>query len=218
MGSVTFTAIVNLFYLCLDLLKGLPVRLASNISDSELSLFLKEGSKEAFNLLYKRYGTKIYRFACGYLRCGHDAEELVQDVFLKLWDKRSALDERGNLKAFVYKMAINSIYDFIRHKNIEQAFLEFASRGTGFSESTWDEVVFNDMLSQLDQLLDKMPEQRRKIFIMSKKEGLSNEEIAVKLNLSKRTVENQLYRATLYLKENFYRDSLFPILFFYLFI
>ena len=193
------------------------MKIASDISDQELCPLIRAGSKDAFSLLYQRYGLRIHRFACSYLKCEHDAEELVQDVFLKLWDKRVMLSGNGNLKAFIYKIAVNSIYDFIRHKNIEQAFLDFSDQGAAVSDNTWDEVVFNDMLAQIDQLLKQMPEQRRKIFIMSKKEGLTNDEIAATLSLSKRTVENHLYRATAFLKENLTLDSAFALLFFYLF-
>ncbi|MGV8096859.1 MAG: RNA polymerase sigma-70 factor [Mangrovibacterium sp.] len=193
------------------------MRIASEIDDQKLSRLLGEGSKEAFHLLYLRYGLKIRKFARSYLKQEQDSEELVQDVFLKLWDKKEMLNSSGNLRAFIYKIAVNSIYDFIRRKNMEQVFLDYSKSGTQESDQTWNEVVFNDMLFHVTQLIEKMPDQRRKIFVMSKKEGLSNDEIAAALHLSKRTVENQLYRATSFLKKNMSLNSVASVLFFYLF-
>lgn len=191
--------------------------IAANIDDRQIVEQLKDGSKDAFRSIYDRYGIKIYRFALSYLKSEHDAEELVQEVFLKLWDKREKLNSLLNIQAFIYKIAVNSIYDFIRRKNVEQAFLSFAEGKTELTDETWQEIIFNDMLAQINSLMEKMPEQRRKIFKMSKENGLSNDEIAETLGLSKRTVENQIYRATAFLKENLKLDSSFSLLFFYLF-
>ena len=194
------------------------MRISPDINDQELTSLLSRGSKDAFRQLYNRYGSKIHRFALNYLKSEYDAEELVQDVFLKLWDKRNFLDSSGNIKSYIYKVAVNSIYDFIRHKNIEQAFHEFSMGKTEESDDTWEEVVYNDMLAQIEQLMKQMPEQRRKIFKMSKEYGLSNAEIAKSLSLSKRTVENQLYRARTFLKDNLDRSSILSVLFIYLFL
>lgn len=189
----------------------------TNIDDRLLVEQIKDGSKDAFRLLYDRYGIKIYRFALSYLKSGLDAEELVQEVFLKLWDKRKSLNSLLNIRAFLYKVAVNTIYDFIRRKNVEQAFLNFAEGKTTLTDETWQEIIFNDMIAQMNSLMMQMPEQRRKIFKMSKENGLSNDEIADVLGLSKRTVENQIYRATAFLKENLQIDSSLSLLFFYLF-
>lgn len=193
------------------------MRLSPGISDQHLTKFLREGSKDAFRVLYDRYGVKLHRFAFGYLKSEEEAEELVQDVFLKLWDKRHLLNDSGNVKSYLYKVAVNSIYDFIRRRNLEQAFQEFAGGRTDEADQTWDEVVYNDMLTQIDRLMAQMPEQRRKIFKMSKEEGLSHDEIAETLGLSKRTVENQVYRATTFLRDKLKRNSVLAVLFISLF-
>ncbi len=193
------------------------MQLASNIDDQGLAEQIRNGSKDAFNLLYNRYGLKIHQFACSYLKSEQDAEDLVQEVFLKLWNKREKMDSTQNIRAFIFKIAVNIIYDFIRRKNTGQAFLEFLAGDQFWYDTTWHEVVFDDMLSQIRRLVQQMPEQRQKIFIMSKEKGLDNDKIAEKLNLSKRTVENQLYRATSFLKKSFNTGSIPAILFFYLF-
>jgi len=178
---------------------------------------IKEGSKETFRLLFDQFGPKIYAFALSYLKNESDAEELLQEVFLKLWEVRSTLDSSKNLKSFLFKICINLIYDSIRRKNIEQVYIDYSGRNNPLSgDNTWHEVIYNDMYDQLQQLIAAMPEQRRLIFRLSKEEGLSNEEIAVRLNLSRRTVENQLYRAISFLKDKIDKSSIPAVLFFFL--
>ncbi len=175
-----------------------------NITDADLARRIKYGEKEAYQELFEKYAPKIYYFSLSYLKNEADAEELVQDVFLKVWEKREILNASQNIKAYIFKIAINTIYDFIRRKNIEKAFDDFARANYDkSSNSTWHKVIFNDMLSNLSELVVQMPEQRRRVFQLSKREGLTNDEIAKKLDISKRTVENQLYRAIAFLKEHF---------------
>lgn len=179
---------------------------------------LKAGSREAFHLLYDVYAPKIHAFALSYLKTESDAEELLQELFLKLWEMRAGLDSSKNIKSFLFKICINLIYDMIRRKNIEQAYLNFAAKNDQTNnDSTWHEVIYNDMLVNLNQLIAGMPDQRQRIFKLSKEEGLSNEEIALQLGLSKRTVENQLYRAVSFLKEKLGKSSLPGLLIFFLY-
>ncbi len=186
--------------------------------DREIVEQLREGSKDTFHLLFEQFGPKIYAFALSYLKNESDAEELLQEVFLKLWEVRATLDCSKNLKSFLYKICINLIYDLIRRKNIEQVYLAHSSRQIHSSENdTWHEIIYNDMFGKLQQLIAMMPEQRQRIFRLSKEEGLSNDEIASKLNLSKRTVENQLYRAVAFLKDRMNMGSFPALLFFFLF-
>ena len=190
---------------------------APNEQESKIIEQLKAGSKEAFRSLYDAYSPKIYAFALSYLKNEADAEELLQEVFLKLWVVRDSLDISKNIKSFLFKICINLIYDFIRRKNIEKAYLDYSGTNTqAISENTWHEVVYNEMLSNLQQLVSSMPEQRQRIFRLSKEEDLTNDEIAKQLNLSRRTVENQLYRAVSYLKERLGTSSVTAFLFFFL--
>jgi RNA polymerase sigma-70 factor (ECF subfamily) len=188
-----------------------------NFSDSELAQKIRNSEKAAFQELFERYAPRIYQFSVSYLKNNPDAEELVQEVFLKIWEKRETLDQSKNIKAYIFKIAVNAIYDFIRKKNIEAVFADFARANfERTTDITWHSVIFEEMTTRLTRLIARLPEQQRNVFYLSKDEGLSNDEIAEKLNLSKRTVENHLYRAVSFLKEHFKNDSLGAVLFFYL--
>jgi len=179
---------------------------------------LKAGSKDAFRGLFNEYGPKIFAFALSYLKNKADAEELLQEVFLKLWEKRTNLDASKNIKSFLFKICINQIYDLIRKKNVEQAFVNFSWQNNPSGvDNTWQDVVYHEMQDNLQRYIADMPNQMQRVFRLSKEDGLSNEEIAKALNLSKRTVENQLYRAISILKTKFGTGSLPAILFFFLF-
>lgn len=178
---------------------------------------LREGSKDAYQLLFNRYAPRILAFAMSYLKRREDAEELLQELFLKIWEIRATLDDSKNIKSLLFKICINLIYDLLRRKNIEQAYLAFAGQNDPTNaDSTWHEVIYDDMLHHLNKLVETMPEQRKLIFRSSKEEGLTNDEIATRLQISKRTVENQLYRAISFLRERIGQSSLSVLLFFFL--
>jgi RNA polymerase sigma-70 factor (ECF subfamily) len=95
-------------------------------NDNQIIEQLKAGSKDEFLCLYDAYGPKIHAFSLSYLKNVADAEELLQEVFLKLWEVRDKLDSSKNIKSFLFKICINLIYDFIRRKNIEQTYLDYS--------------------------------------------------------------------------------------------
>jgi len=178
---------------------------------------IKKGEKSAFETMYNFYAPKIYAFALSQLKNPQLAEEYVQEVFLKIWDCRKKLDESKKFKSFVFKITVNLIYDFIRKKNLEIAFeKQHLLLQDKNGNNTWEQVIYNDMLIRVNELVEKMPNQRKNIFYLSKNQGLTNNEIAQKLGLSKRTVENQLYRAIQFLKSNLDKESLLSLAAFYI--
>ncbi len=187
-------------------------------SDTDLAQRIKQSEKKAFQELFERYAPKLYHFSIKYLKNEADAEELVQDVFLKIWERRDMIDSSLNLEAYIFKIAVNTIYDLIRHKNVKNAFSEFIRKDyTDSVNSTWDSIIYGEVKTIIEKLTAQLPEQRRRVFQLSKIEGLTNDEIAKRLNISKRTVENQLYRAIAFLKQHLEYEHFYTLLFFSLF-
>jgi RNA polymerase sigma-70 factor (family 1) len=167
-----------------------------NISDDLLVTRIRHGNKDAFRLLYTRYNKKIYFFSLRYLGNNVEAEELVQSVFINVWENRESLDASLPVKSYIYKAAVNYIYNYLKKKAIRTKFIESEIiRGENSSNLTYEQVFFHDLEISINSIINSFPECQQKIFKLSRIEGLSHKEIAKKLDLSERTVENQVYRS-----------------------
>src|SRR5690606_24747458 len=123
-----------------------------------------------------------------------DSDEVVQDVFAKVWENRSQLNSNLSFKAYLYAIARNLILKRIRRRAIDLAFKQYFISHASLSENSTENIIhFNELRDISDEIIDKLPPQRKKVFLMNRVEGLKSEEIAVKMGLSKRTVERHIY-------------------------
>lgn len=161
---------------------------------------LREGNEKAFEKIYLNYYKKTLYFITGLVKSEDDAKELTQEVFVKLWTNRETLDPERSVHSYMYTIARNAAFNFLKHKLVEINYMnEYAAQN--IETETSDEILFaKEMALLIEMSVGKMPAQRRKIYQMSRKEGLSNEEIATRLQISKKTVENQLSLALRELK------------------
>jgi len=174
---------------------------AENISDNILVNRIRQHDKDAFRSLYNRYNKKIYFFALKYLKNNVEAEELVQSVFINVWVSRESLDQAYGIRSYIYKAAVNYIYNHLKKMAIRARFVESEIlKGEIYSNHTYEQVFFHDLEKTINTFVDSLPGQQQQIFRLSRYEGLTHKEIAEKLNLSVRTVENQMYRALKLLK------------------
>jgi len=156
---------------------------------------LSRNDTQSFDLLFRDYYPKIERFLTGFLDSGEEAKDLAQEVFVKLWQNRQAMIYVENMNAYLYRSAKNLLYDHIEKSNkFNPSSLSALHEIPEIDKP--EEILFAKELNDLINLtIERMPEQRKKIFIMSRQEGLSNKEIAEKLHLSKRTVETHISAA-----------------------
>jgi RNA polymerase sigma-70 factor (family 1) len=167
-----------------------------NISDNLLVTRIRHNDKDAFKSLYNRYNKKIYFFSLKYLKNNAEAEELVQSVFINVWENRESLDATLSVKNYIYKAAVNYIYNYLKKKAIHARFIESEiNKGEIHSNLTYEQVFFHDLERSINSIVETLPSQQQKIFLLSRSEGLTHKEIAGKLDISERTVENQMYRA-----------------------
>lgn len=165
---------------------------------------LRKGDMAAFENLYQALGPKLYAFALRLCGQKEDAEEIVQEVFLKVWERRHLLDEGQNLDGYLYSIARNKVYNRARRRVYEFAFTEYmAATGTGTGCFTEEAVAYRDLVKLLEEACATLPPVRRRVFVMSRVEGKSNSEIAQLLHTSNSNIENHLNKALKFIKERF---------------
>jgi RNA polymerase sigma-70 factor (family 1) len=186
-------------------------------NESLLVKSLSKGNLLAFNTLYNEYSGRLYRFALGYLKSEDEAEELVQEVFTTIWEKRADLKEELSFKSFLFTIAFNIIKKHFRTRTYLN---EYFKKGVGddLDMQTSQKITYDSLYQYVTELVNQLPEKRREIFIKSRFEGLSIKEIAEKLGISHKTVENQLTDALKFIRTNLNKETISAILFFALFI
>ena len=175
----------------------------SSIVSKDVIKALQSGMDWAFKIVFESYNARIYGLALKMGLTREDAEGVLQEVFIAIWDQRKTLKADLSFNAFVFTIARRKVIATIR-KNMSRAGHEADIRQmTALSSSeTEDYVIFKEMISEAREQIEKLPKRQQQIFMLSKENGLSNDEIAARLGLSKRTVENQLFRATKELRES----------------
>jgi RNA polymerase sigma-70 factor, ECF subfamily len=174
--------------------------LSNDIEDNVLAQRIRNDDSEAFTVLFTRYRKILYYFSLKYLHDPADAEGLVQIIFISLWEHRKSLDEKKSLKAYLYKIAVNNIYNNLKKKALRRKYIIDELKKPERSVNPYPQIFYSDLDDKIELLVTTLPPQQQKIFNFRRFEGLSYEEIAVKLSLSVRTVENQIYRVTKLLK------------------
>ncbi|UKT63123.1 RNA polymerase sigma-70 factor [Pedobacter mucosus] len=181
-----------------------------NVEDIEtgkdLIALIKKGNTATFTAFYKSYYQKLLLTSDKYVKDIHVAEENVQDVFLKIWENPEGLNNVVSLKSYLYRSVINASINYLnRQKNIEQHHLKLASELTEEYLMELDEE--HEMIVLLRFEIEKLPNQCKKVFKLSRFENLKYKEIAFRLNLSEKTVENHIGTALKTLRARFLADE-----------
>lgn len=174
-------------------------------SELEALHLLVKGDEGAFEYLFHIYYHKVFHFVSHTLPDKHLSEDITQNVFVKLWEMRGKIDPEKSIKNLLFIMARNSVYNqtdkFMRRERYKKAIIEQIEEEINYSEESPEAVVNARLLSELlDEWIEQMPAKRREIFVMSRKQSLSNKEIAEQLGISQKTVETQVRRAMEFLR------------------
>lgn len=162
---------------------------------------LKASNEQALESLYNQYFNKIYKVSLRFGLNHEDAVEIVQDVFIKVWERRKEINLDLSFNAYLLTICKNLIIKKARKNTTKIAFQKYYSKfQDGIDHSTEDLIVFADLLKITEGFVDMLPPQQKEIFRLSRIEQLSHQEISNRLNISIRTVENHVYRASEKLK------------------
>lgn len=165
-------------------------------SDQQLLARLREGDHAAFTEIYNRYWSVLYLHARHMLGEPDLARDVIQEVFIGIWNKGGELELQTSLKAYLYKSVRNTILNMVRREKVQMGYMEELSHI--YKEGTYDteeQLRFNELSRLIEGEVQLMPPKMRVVFEMSRKEYLSHAEIASKLSISDSTVKKQVNKA-----------------------
>ncbi len=170
-------------------------------SDKELVIKMKNGNVEAFNKLFFKYAGKVRYMARLFISDSEIAKDVVQDIFFTIWEKRLMINENLSFQSYLLQstknLLINMVKSRLRDAEAKKYFLDTLDRSRNQTE---DYIIFRELDDEVNKQLEQLPPRQRQIFMLSRSEGLKNSEIAQKLNISKRTVEEHIHQALKQLK------------------
>ena len=187
--------------------------------DKKILQRFKKGDPAAFDQLFENYYKKVYIFSLKNFRNKEDAKEAVQDVFYNLWKDRAKLKELKDIEAWIFSICLNIIRKHFRRLATERKHLRvFAESYLDSDYSTDTEVEYRDLLEKTEKIIENLPLRQKTIFLLSRKESMSNLEISKTLNISVRTVDNQLTKSKAVIRKALVEGNLLSLLYFCLFI
>ena len=186
-------------------------------ADKDYVECLKNGDFIAFDALFRKYSLNLYSFALSITRDSFASEEITQIVFLKVWEKRTQINEHLSFKSFIFSIAYNETISWLRKEKSEKRRIsEFISVSRIQTDETEQTVEFRNIEDIAYQFIGELPAKRKEIFLLSRDHGMSNKEIAERLNISVKTVENQITSALKYLRENLGKHDILKLLVYFL--
>lgn len=181
---------------------------------------VKNGDMAAFDLVYRAYSKRLYRFVYGIIKTEIDAEEIVQEVFVKIWESHEKIDNFALFDSYLFTIAYNSTISLIRKKLSEKKYIQYIKSLQIPPQQKSAEINsdFEILSEKVNELIGKLPPRQKEVFMLHRENELTYRQIAEKLNISINTVENHMSKALKFLRNNLNKESLAALLFFYLFL
>lgn len=180
-------------------MKSLPLN-----DEKNLLLRLRDGDHIAFEQIYHQYKAKLIRNSLRLLKSTDMVEELVQDLFIKVWEQRGKIDTTQPLNAYLYKVANNMIYDTFRKISRDKRLQAHLILNTQEEYNHIEKFIFDkENRTALQNAINLLPAQQQKVFVLCKLEEKSYAEVSEMLNITHGTINNHIYRANQFLKEYF---------------
>ena len=188
-------------------------------SDEELMREIKADNMFAFDLIYKKYSKKLYKFGYSLLKSHEETENLVQDVFLNLWENRNKVEKDSSIKSYIFAITYNSAISILRKKAMESKFVEYLKSLQIINEKPVNmELEYTELTNKINEIVYALPQRQKEVYLLHKVEALKYSEIAVLLDISVNTIENHMSRALKTIRKKLGNYSLIAILFLHLFV
>lgn len=184
------------------------MQIVAKYDEKALLAMVATGNRQAFTQLYTTHLNNLYRYIFLFTKSKEETEEILQEIFIKIWENREKLPEVDSLKNYLFRSAKNKLIDNIRHLQIRQRVLSEIKRTKDISEtSTSDQCAYREYYHVVQQAIEKLPPKRKLIFRLNIENGLSQDEIAIQLNISKSVVQKQTYKASHFVREYLYKNG-----------
>lgn len=178
---------------------------------------LKLGDRSAFERIYHCFGPKLHAFTRKLVHNQEDTEEVVQEVFLKLWERKHFLDPGQNFDSYLFRIAKNLVYNKARHQVYALAYGKYLTGQQNTpADTTQHQIDYQELNHLLEEAYMTMPPTRKQVFIMSRLDGLSNGEIAERLQTSNSNIENHINKALHDIRKKLQRYRIIFLFLFYL--
>lgn len=168
----------------------------SALSDLDLLLLVKNDDRLAFNQIYNRFNGLLYIYAVKVTKDKNEARDIVQEIFISLWDKRESLQLNSSLSSYLYSAVRYKFFDLVSRNKVRSdyaaSFQSFIDLGT---YSTDHYINEKELIALVEKEVSSLPDKMREVFQLSRNAGLSHKEIAEQLNISEKTVRNHVNHA-----------------------
>jgi RNA polymerase sigma-70 factor (ECF subfamily) len=172
----------------------------SSIEESQWPDALRAGSGVVFEQLYNRYWTKLFSVAYNYTRSRETAQEIVQEVFVGVWQHRTTLKIESSLKAYLLGAVRYKVYDYYDKRAVRERHAQYLEQRADKASFTDEQVYFNELQAVLAQEIEALPETTRRVFVLSRFDDFSVPQIARELQMSGKAVEYHLTKALKHLR------------------
>jgi len=182
----------------------LALNYGGNDITQELLGRLKKGDILAYDQIYHKYSHKLYSFVFRILKDEADSEDVVQEVFIKIWELREKLDDYKLLNSFIFTIAYNSSISLLRKKISTSKYREHLRNSSviQFPDNYFSEIEFNELNHYVENLIENLPDKQKHVYLSHREQGLTYPEIAKEMGISRNTVENHMVKALKYLRQN----------------
>ncbi len=173
---------------------------------------LRLGNTRAFESIYHLYFQRLYSYCCQFTKSPHDAEDIVQEVFTKLWLTRDKIKQESSLRSLLFTMVRNNLVDVFRRMVSSPLFEDYMDYVNTLGNQDTDTIDYKEFEEQLRNVINQLPPSRRNILELSRFKNMTNKEIAQKLGINEQSVKNSISQSLKFIRSNL-NESLVMLMF-----
>ena len=172
------------------------------LTEQILVIELRKGNAKAYEELYKQFHKRLYNYCCKLTHSETEAQGLVQEIFIAIWENREKLDENKSFSGFIFKIARNKCLNVLKHKLAQQVYRHYLYNSSNDHNDLRAEIEYTELNNIITKSINALPERRKQIFLLSRNDNLTYKEIATKLEISENIVDHEIRKALMRIKDD----------------